>query len=63
MKKKELIVARCLMVVVALYFFYNTNLLTFSGYSLAVDGVVVARTLLLIFSMLNFLEVLKELRK
>lgn len=43
--------------------FYNTSLLTFNGYSLAVDGVVVARALLLIFSTLNFLEGLKELGK
>jgi hypothetical protein len=63
LKKAELIVGRCLIIAISFYCFYNPNVLTFNGYSLANDGVVVARALLLIFSMFNLLEVFKEIRQ
>ena len=51
LKRVELLVARCLVAGISLYCFFNPSVLTFNGYSLAIDGVVIARTFLLMFSL------------
>ena len=62
LKRVELLVARCLVAGISLYCFFNPSVLTFNGYSLAIDGVVIARTFLLMFSLFNLVEALKEIR-
>lgn len=62
-KNPVLILTRIAVAVIFLYCFLNPNILASGGFSLAIDGLVVARTGCLIFSLVNIISVIDELTK
>lgn len=63
MKRKGSLIIQCVVVGISLYCFFEPTILTFGGYSLAIDGIVVARTICLLFSLANIIDIIKKLEK
>ena len=60
-KKTILVLGKIIVVVLSLYCFFNPTTITFGGYSLAVDGTVVARTMCLLFALYIGVSTLEDL--
>lgn len=58
MKQRGLLIIQCIVVGISLYCFFEPSLLTFGGYSLAIDGIVIARTICLLFSLANIIPII-----
>lgn len=57
MRKKMLLgIIEILIITISLYGFFSPSILIPSGYILSIDGVVVSRTMCLIFAMANIIK-------
>lgn len=58
MSKSNIVTAKLIVIFISLYCFFRPTALTAFGYGLAVDGVVTARTLCLLFALYNFVKLI-----
>ncbi len=61
--KQAFFICRLMIIGIALCFFFFPSLLTPKGYELSVDGVVIARTICLIFALSSSLKLLNSLQQ
>lgn len=58
MNKSNIVTAELIVIFISLYCFFRPTVLTAFGYGLSVDGVVIARTLCLLFALYNFVRLI-----
>ncbi|WP_313529700.1 hypothetical protein [Anaerotignum sp.] len=56
MNRSNIVTAELIVIFISLYCFFRPTVLTAFGYGLSVDGVVLARTLCLLFGLYNFVK-------
>ncbi|WMI81270.1 hypothetical protein [Anaerotignum sp. MB30-C6] len=58
MNKSNIVTAELIVIFISLYCFFRPTVLTAFGYGLSVDGVVIVRTLCLLFALYNFVRLI-----
>lgn len=58
MNKSNIVTAELVVIFISLYCFFRPTILSMGGYNLAIDGVVIARTVCLLFALYRFVKLI-----
>lgn len=63
MNKKISIGIRALVAIISFYLFLNPTILGANGYALAIDGIVIGRTICLVYGLFNIVHIVETIEK